>query len=267
MRRLLRIPLVAAYGLAAGSILLFLLFEIAPGLTSSLGLQGIRYYALRSSYTPDPDLVFILRHTGFSRAGRFRGDLYAPGLGVDVPWRRYRVSFNDLGFRTNSSSPPFSVALIGDSYVATGDTDAETLSELLRKASGLSTFNLGRGWYGPAQYIEIARRFLPELHPRYAVLTIFAGNDLEDLRQYESWRAGGSYYDFRMIEAGLPGRYWSAVRDTAAFLRRRGKAWVRGLRAEGTAAWREHPRIGEIDLAGRSVVMRFGYLPETLTTG
>ncbi|MGD8377932.1 MAG: hypothetical protein PVF68_17520, partial [Acidobacteriota bacterium] len=38
------------------------------------------------------------------------------------------------------------------------------------------------------------------------------------------------------------------------------------LRGEG-AAWREHPRIGEIDLAGRSVVMRFGYLPETLTTG
>jgi hypothetical protein len=208
-------------GVAAASVLFFAVLEIFPGLIQPLRLEGIRYLAMRSRYRPDRDLVLVPRRHDHTLRGRTRGDLYRPELGVQVPSREFEASYNDLGFRANSSTPPYRVMVIGDSYVEIGDFDRDTLSERLRAATGWSAFNAGRGWYGPFQYVEIFRRLGPELGPDYAVLCFFAGNDIEDIRQFERWQRGEGYYNFKLAETGFFGRYWTALRDTARALRNR----------------------------------------------
>jgi hypothetical protein len=250
-----------AYALLTSTFLLFCLFEAAPGLVGPLGLEGVRYFGLRSRYRPDPVLVLAPRRTDFTRRGRTRGDLYSPDLGIDGPWQDAEVSFDGRGFRRNGAGPPYDVLVTGDSYVATGERDDDTLSERLRAASGLATYNLGRGWYGPPQYVELLRRFGPELRPRYALFCFFDGNDMEDIRQHRRWSAGGSYYDFGVIEAGFFRRYGIALRDTGRFLWSRGAILGDRLTPADRTGRAALARIGQVRLGGRSVVMRFGYLP------
>ena len=108
--------------------------------------------------------------------------------------------------------------LIGDSYVEIGETDQLTLREQLALVSGLTTFNLGREWYGPFQYLELFKRYAPRLKPRYAVLCFFDGNDIEDTKQYLRWRKGKSYYTFVLSTKNYMGRYFTALRDSYEFL-------------------------------------------------
>jgi len=260
LRRLSLQALLALAAAAIASLVLFSIFELFPGLIQPLRLEGIRYLGMRSRYVSDPELVFVPRRTDFVFRGRTKGDLYAPGLDVDIPWREVEASYNDLGFRTNSAEPPYRVMLIGDSYVEIGNTDQDTLSERLRAASGLSTFNLGRGWYGPYQYVELFRRFAPEVRPTHAVFCFFAGNDIEDLLEYDGWRRGEGYYDFDLGEADFLGRYRSALGDAGRFLGTKAHRLRRRLmpsdRDEGRPA---HPRLAEVQLGDETVPIRIRY--------
>jgi acetyltransferase AlgX (SGNH hydrolase-like protein) len=277
--------LFAAYVLFASTFLLFTVLEFVPSLADHTSLQQIRYYAQRRDYQPDPTLVFIPSRAGHaSRLDTdFLGDQYSPDYGVPHAAIPYHATYTPDGFRENSSSPPFEIMLIGDSYVEFGETDQLTLSEQLTLLSGLTTFNLGRGWYGPFQYLELFKRYAPQLRPRYAVLCFFDGNDIEDTKQYLRWRKGKSYYTFVFSTKNYLGRYFTAFRDSYKFLlkqvervveRRRPTTPATAAAEDTQAALKQgegrssevHPDLGLVTLRDRLLPMQFRYWNQPLTT-
>ena len=274
--------LFTIYVLFSSTFLLFTVLEFVPSLAKHIKLRQIRYYAQRKHWQPDPTLVFIP-----SRAPTwdtdFLGDLYSPDYGVPHPAIPYHATYTPEGFRENSSSPPFEVVLIGDSYVEIGETDQQTLSEQLTLVSGSRTFNLGREWYGPFQYLELFKRYAPRLKPRYAVLCFFDGNDIEDTKQYLRWQKGNSYYTF-VLSTNYVGRYFMAFRDSYEFLLNQAERFVdrRWSTTPTTAGTEErqpvpkqgegrssdlHPDLGLVTLRDRLLPMRFRYWNQPLATG
>lgn len=232
----------------------------APGLLRG---TGIRYFELRARYRPDPELVMVPRRAGREERYLFRGDLHDPDDDVPDPALDYRASYNDLGFRTNSADPPWDAVVVGDSFVEFGESDSTTVSEMLRRTTGLATFNLGRGWYGPHQYVEVLRRHGLDLEPRFAVLFFFGGNDPEDAREYEAWRDGGSYYHFSRAAGPLWERFATATLDALSFLQWE-TARLLGVRRRlarlmGAAEVDGAGLAGRVEVAGDTVAMRFGY--------
>jgi hypothetical protein len=211
--------LFASYLLFSSVLLLFTVLEIVPSLTRYTVLKHIPYFAQKRHYQADPLLVFVPRRVG--RPSRWDtelvGDQYSAAYGFPQTAVPYHAAYNADGFRVNSSRPPYEIVLIGDSYVEIGETDQSTLTEELTRISGLKTFNLGRGWYGPFQYLELFKQYAPRLKPRYAVLCFFDGNDAEDTDQYLRWQQGEPYYHFVVGEHYLR-RFFAALRDTSDFL-------------------------------------------------
>ena len=82
LRRFIKLGLLTIYSLAFGGILFFLLIEIFPDMLSVLPLQGIKYYALKSDYVSDPELVFVYRKTDLVKRSRFTGDSFKPEYGI-----------------------------------------------------------------------------------------------------------------------------------------------------------------------------------------
>jgi hypothetical protein len=217
-RRGIKTILFALYLLLAATFLLYSIFEFFPSLLNLVNLQNIRYYAQRAEYSPDPTLVFVPRQNErVINNPEFKGEGYSSAYGVEVKPIQYHASYTGNGFRTNSSTPPFDILVIGDSYIEFGESDDSTFSELLKQTSGLSTLNLGRGWYGPPQYLEIFKRYGLTAKAKYALLFFCSGNDAEDTRQYMRWQKGGEggdYYSFIVGRKNFFIRYLHAFRDT-----------------------------------------------------
>jgi hypothetical protein len=279
--------LFAAYLVFASTFLLFSLLEFAPGLAQYMNLQPIRYYAQSRDYRPDDTLVFIptkaTQGTPTTLQTEFLGDLYSPEYGVPNPAVKYHATYTADGFRSNSSTSDFKVVVIGDSYVEIGEEDALTLSEQLKQQSGLSTFNLGRGWYGPFQYLELLKRYGSIIRPRYAVLCFFDGNDAEDTRQFLKWQGGRSYYSFVLSTKSYLGRYFTAFRDTQHYIRDRITFLVRSIVSPTPTSSRSNstegvahsatsadqgtpPDLGLIRIGDQVTPMRFGYWNSLKTT-
>ena len=212
--------LMAAYTFLVVSLLVFSLFECFPRLLDVVNLQPIAYYALKRDLLADPALVFVLRKVNDVVRTTWKGDQYSSAYGVDVVPMPYVATTNAEGFRPNSAGPPYEIVLVGDSFLAMGEDDASTLSERLRAVSGRATFNLSRSWYGPYQYLELLKRYGLALRPKVVLLGFYAGNDIEDIREYHRWRREQRYY-FYADHAQRPFfvRYTIALTDTGAFLR------------------------------------------------
>jgi SGNH hydrolase-like domain, acetyltransferase AlgX len=211
--------LFVAYVVFSSTLLLFTVLELAPSLTRHTVLRHIPYFAQKRHYRADPTLVFVPSQIGYPSRWdtEFVGDQYSSAYGFPQTAAPYHASYTPDGFRVNSSLPPYDIALIGDSYVEIGETDQLTLTEQLTHVSGLRTFNLGRGWYGPFQYLELFKQYALRLKPRYVVLCFFDGNDAEDTDQYLRWQNGERYYHFVIGENYLS-RYFVALRDSYDFL-------------------------------------------------
>jgi hypothetical protein len=271
--------LFAAYLLFSSTFLLFAVLDSAPSLTRYTVLKRVPYFAEKRHYQADPLLVFVPREVGHPSRWNteFVGDQYSPAYGVPHAGIPYRAAYTADGFRENSSSPPYDVLLIGDSYVEIGETDQLTLTEQLRLVSGLRTFNLGRGWYGPFQYLELFKQYAPRLKPRYAVLCFFDGNDAEDTGQYLRWRRGERYYHFLLSESYL-NRYFAALRDSYALLAEHGEQFIDGrwppvVKDAQPAPGQEkgrfsevHSDLGLIALGDRLLPMQVTYWNKPLTT-
>jgi hypothetical protein len=279
--RTITLLLFAVYVGLTSTFLLFTVLEFVPSLAKHPNLRKIRYYAQRKHWQPDSSLVFIPSRAR-TWSMEFTGDLYAPDYGVPRTAIPYHATYTADGFRANSSSPPFEIVLIGDSYVEIGEADRLTLSEQLAEVSGARTFNLGREWYGPFQYLELYKRYAVPLKPRYAVLCFFDGNDVEDTTQYLSWRNGGSYYSF-VFGASYVARYFMALRDSYEYLSRSVNDLfgdTRSFLQEATAAEQGlsvpipeenhpahlHPDVGLIILQDAGIPMRFKYWNQPLGT-
>lgn len=253
-------------GIAGGSALVawFACFAVvdlfAPGLAA--GVPGLDYFDYRARFRPDSALVMVPRETGRSLEYRLAGDLAGADDGLPPLEVPYRASYNDRGFRRNGGSPPWDAVVIGDSFVEFGENDSTTVSEMLRRASGLSTFNLGRGWYGPHQYVELFRRHGPDLDPRFAILCFFEGNDPENVVAYLRWKAGGSYDEFSLVEGTLFQRFvnlnYEVLSEIQAGLSRT-PGEPSGDAGERRAGGRE---TLEIAVDGERSRMRFAYWPD-----
>jgi len=272
--------LFVSYLLLSSTFLLFTVLEFVSSLIKPKSFKQIRYYAQRRHYQPDPTLVFIPSQTGHTSKwdADFLGDLYSLDYGVPHAAIPYHATYTPDAFRQNSSSAPFEIVLIGDSYVEIGETDQLTLPEQLTLVSGWSTFNLGREWYGPFQYLELFRRYAPRLKPRYAVLCFFDGNDAEDTKQYLRWQNGEMYYSFA-ISQNYVRRYLTAFRDSYQFLLSQAEqSLARGWstitetavaeqsKAGNSSGSDVHPDLGLIALRDSVLPMRFAYWNQPLTT-
>lgn len=263
-----RLALATASALLTWFLLFTFLDTQAPEL---LGGTGIRYFDLRSRYAPDSTLVMVPRRTGHEVSYRFRGDLHVPDDDLPDPAIEYRASYNAWGFRSNSGDPPYDLVVFGDSFVEIGETDTTTVSEMLKRATGISTFNLGRGWYGPYHYLQLLERYASRLDPAFAVVFLFEGNDAEDALAYEEWRRGGSYLEFSHAQGALWDRFVTATTDLISFVQ-----WETA-RHLGVRKWmanilgHDEPlrpsNTGTVKVAGEPLPMKFGYWPHTASPG
>jgi hypothetical protein len=253
--------------------LIFTLFETYPELLQTINLRQVRYYAQKAVWKPDPVLVFEPRQSGHTSRTVLNGDIFSEEYGVSPHAIDYVASYNTYGFRTNSSNSPFDIILLGDSYIEMGERDENTLSEILRHSSGLSTYNFGRAWYGPYQYNEILKRYGLQLNPQYAIYCFFAGNDVENIIEYEEWLSGGDYYNFVLSRRSFFSRFWVAVRDVKKAVKAAIKKsiWVHDksndVKLDILADEQKktmHPDLGVIKLKDHEILSGFAYLnPQT----
>jgi hypothetical protein len=256
--RLGRVLLVAAYASLVASLLLFSMFEFFPSLLDSVNLQSIAYYGLKRELLSDPSLVFVLRKVDYVLQTTWKGDQYSSEYGVDVLPMKYVATTNADGFRPNSAGSPYEIVLVGDSFLAMGEDDASTLSERLRGVSGRATFNLSRSWYGPHQYLELLKRYGLALRPKVVLLGFYAGNDIEDIREYHRWLREQRYYFYAdHAQRHFFVRYAVALTNTGAYLRDTiAKRLARQTRP--VAPGEIHPDLGVIRVGAQSVPMVLG---------
>jgi hypothetical protein len=262
LRKLLRIFLFTTYTLSVGWILFFLLIELFPDILTVVQLQGVGYYALKKDYISDPKLIFVHRKTDYVEKLKFTGDSFYPEYGAKVEAIDYMATYDHHGFRKNSSTPPYDIAVIGDSYIEIGESDEKTFTELLKRETDLSTLNLGHAWYGPYQYLELLERYVLDVKPQYVFFCFFAGNDLTDMKQYKKWQAGKQYYFYKDVgNHNIISRFVMATFDTLRFLKRQAKSMIL-------------PRINEqiylsflgiIDVGNEKVPMFFNHWEEGIT--
>lgn len=251
-RRILRSALFTVYSVVFGWLLAFLSIELFPAVLNIIPLQQIKYYALKKEYVSDPALVFTYRQTNYTYRKSLMGDLYSTGYGIPAEPVRYVASYNEDGFRKNSSQAPYSIAVIGDSYIEFGESDANTFTELLKVESGLSVLNIGRGWYGPYQYLELLRRYALAVKPKYVFFAFFSGNDFNDITEYEAWRAGGQYYFYRNLDnQNVVSRFALATGDVVRYLKFR----IKGLLGHETARRVDRSFLGLIRIGSEKVPM------------
>ena len=114
--------------------------------------------------------------------------------------------------------------------------------------------NLGKSGYGPFQYLEVLKRFGVKYKPRYALFAFYEGNDILDIRNYRSWRAGRLSGDpsFFMAQQPLIGRYRLALQTTARHLNEaaldRVKAALDKNPLLGKERYKIHPDLALLDL-------------------
>ena len=256
VKRLAWVVLYSGFLVGSASLLAFASLEAFPGLLDHVDLWPIEYYAIKTWYVPHPTLVLTKRRTSFTEEGSFEGDLYSVEYGVDAPRIHYVRTYDENGFRVGQSRPPFDAVVIGDSYIEAGETDSDTLGEHLHALSGRSVSSLGRGFYGPYQYVELLKLFALKEKPEYVLFCFFDGNDIADIAQYQRWRETGSYYFFYDLSTkSWFQRYRAAGADTWGYLRTQFVAyWTRSRPAEGI-----HPSLGVLRLGGRDVRVRVAY--------
>ena len=214
LRRVARSAGFACYLLVIGPLGLFLILEAFPGwLLPLMNTDSVPYYAVKSNYVPHPRLIFVrrTRQLSFMTGGEHHADY--SDYAKDEPLWSYTATYNEHGFRTNSKPPPHEVLVIGDSFVEIGERDDRTFSEIVASITGMSTFSAGLGWYGPHHYLRLAEQYTAALKPKTVIVSIFAGNDLPDIREFERWQQGGSYYQFGDQTANIVERFLIALRQ------------------------------------------------------
>ena len=265
IKRLLLTTIAATISILLSLLVVFSSLEFFPVLLEKLPLDIIPYYAQKRKYQPDEELVFVPRkmHAHVDRCV-FKGNLHLKKYRKQAPAIKYVASYGANGFRTNSSQAPYEVVLIGDSYLEIGESDDKTLSEQLKALSGFSTYNLGREWYGPYQYLKIFRRHAIKQRPRFVLFCFFSGNDIRDIQQYENWLNGGDYYGFVLSRSFLS-RFHVVLAQVASGLVKTIDL-CRGVIKDGVDRHEViYSDLGFVKIGNQEIPMRFGYWNPTAT--
>jgi hypothetical protein len=247
---LVRRRLAARVALAAASLLLshflvFYLLERYPSLIALLHVQSIPYYAIKLCCVPDDTLVFRERPSASN--AEYPQDRYSPVYMVDVPSIHMEWSSDENGFRHNHPAASADVVVIGDSYIAIGENEADTFGRRLQALSGLSVQNLGMGGYGPFQYLEVLRRYGLPKKPKYALFCFYEGNDIRDIRGYVTWKRTGRYNGRYFTARPFLSRYVTALTDEVEYVRGVGRTALQ-LARNKLHPPRIHPDVAVIEL-------------------
>ena len=201
------------------SLMLFGLLELFPSLIVPLRLDRIHYYGWKACCVPDDSLAFRYR-SSLKWTLPFKGYLYSPVYGIQVPPVAVELTTDKDGFINNNAAPEFPDAVvIGDSFVADALNEADTFGRRLERVSGLTVANLGVAGYGPFQYLEVLKKYGIPLKPKYAFFVFYAGNDIEDTTAFLEWKRGGAYHYAHLLSKPLLTRYIAALNGVSLFVR------------------------------------------------
>jgi hypothetical protein len=105
-----------------------------------------------------------------------------------------RMRMDDLGFcnapADDPNRPHIDVIAIGDSFTACHAPAPQlTWPSVLGRALGRTAYNLGRGGYGPYEYLQLLRLFGLAKTPQFVVMQIYEGNDLRDAARHFAYVA------------------------------------------------------------------------------
>jgi lysophospholipase L1-like esterase len=100
-----------------------------------------------------------------------------------------RMRMDDLGFcnapEDDAHREHVDLIAIGDSFTACHAPAPQlTWPSVLGRNLGMSAYNLGRGGYGPYEYLQLLRLFGLSKTPRVVVMQLYEGNDLRDAARY-----------------------------------------------------------------------------------
>jgi hypothetical protein len=220
LRRNLPGLFLSGFSFLASSFLLFVFFETFPSLLPLTHLDNILgYYAYKSSYIPDPELVF--REKPFNRRiiRELAATQYSRRYAIEVEPYSIEWIMDKDGFRNQRAVDSADIVVMGDSYIEYGSNEADTfVGRLEAKLPGLSVRNLGKSGYAPAQYIHVLKRFGLQNKPRLSVMAVYEGNDIPETRDYLLWKSGRTgelhRYLFRFATNSLWRRYIAAASAT-----------------------------------------------------
>jgi hypothetical protein len=206
---------VSLTSLAICSLLIFSFLEIFPTLIVHTKLDYAHYYAQKSRFIADDELVFRNRPNSVFQGRSFRGNQYRAKYGVNMAPIPYTAVYDADGFR-NGSQPRdvWHVAVLGDSNVEYGHDEDDTFSSRLGVLSGLTTRNLGTGSYSPIHYVTVFKRYglTPEL--KYVLFCFSEHNDIADIRDYKRWKANrDGYGNYNLTDRTFVQRYVMALKD------------------------------------------------------
>ncbi len=109
--------------------------------------------------------------------------------------------------RSRAADLTADVVMAGDSFTfCTTMTAKDAAAYRLQDLSGMRTYNLGVRSTGPYEYLEMLKRYAPTLHPKFAVMNIFEGNDLRDVMRTREFIVSGK--DARKMDPP-PAPAWS----------------------------------------------------------
>lgn len=250
---------LACYSFLLCSLVLFSLFELFPNLIKLFRLDDhIDYYNCKANLVADSALVHrekpFISYTYFD----YKGSLYSPLYGVDVPGLTFERTNNELGFRTNSTARFSDIVVMGDSFVGIGLNDDETFGRRLEKISSLTVTSLGEGGYGPFQYLELLKRYGVGKKPKYAIFSFFEGNDIADLENYRVWRNGGEYDGITFcFRKPFFKRYISALERTRRYARSAVRSTVqlalnKALNKSDANGGAPHPDLVALNIGGET---------------
>ena len=252
---LLRKAALAISSLLLSHFLLFCVLERYPSLINVIHLQNVPYYAIKLCCVGDDKLVF--REVPSSGNFYYQGDRYSPVYMVDVPSIHMRWFSDKEGFRHNHPAEFSDVVVIGDSYIAFGENEADTFGRRLEQLSGLSVQNLGVGGYGPFQYLEILKQHGISKKPKYALFCFYEGNDIRDIRGYLEWKRTGKY-NGRYFSQPFLARYITALNDEINYFW--SLAWTTIEVMRNTARpGNIHPDVAVVTIGNRNYKVLFHY--------
>jgi PAS domain S-box-containing protein len=214
------------------SFLVFCLFESAPSLIKPFGLDAVGYYAYKVNYLDDD--VLIYREKPFNNViyENYRSNNRSALYGVEVPPVHFEWITDKNGFRNGRAREYSDIIAIGDSYLEWGNTEADTfVKRLENKLPGFTAANLGKSGYGPAQYLEVLKRYGVNYRPKYALMAFFEGNDIQDTKAYFRWRKGQTEdllaFPYRMAQLSFTQRYILALNSEATFIKDTFSYWAK----------------------------------------
>jgi len=141
-------------------------------------------------------------------------------------WSQPGWNINSEGFRGREFVPDTldgstSLLFIGDSYTwgAHATPPDSCFVDLLERDSLFICYNAGMPGTDPAQYLQVAKIYIPRLHPAFTLVMVYLGNDLMDSvrtivpNENIYWQTSAGW-----LPVAYKGRHFQSAREAYAYV-------------------------------------------------